>query len=484
MSELVSDVIVVAAGPAGLSAALTAAQGGAKVIIFEKAATTGGAGNMAAGVFAVESRMQRIRNAGPTKEEAFRIFMDHTHWHVDARLVKTYIDKSPETIDWLEQQGVEFSEPAKMFSGSHPTWHLIKAGPDSYTPQAAAKMVKILTDRLKEAGGQIFLRTPVQKILKHGQEIEGVVAENESGKQITAKAKAVIIATGGFGDNTEMIKKYAGFEHGKDLFSFRIPGVTGDGIQMAWEVGAARTDMSMELVYGMSGELEPQTASVFRQPHLLVNMLGERFMNEEVMKNPAYTGNAIAKQKDRCVFLIFDENTKREIEEKGLDFLNQVLPFTKIDDIDAQIDVAFSQGCTDIFVADSLSELAQKTGIDLEGLQRTVDEYNRFCEKRHDDLFNKNDRYLRPVIGPKLYAGRHFPAGYGTLGGIKINYKTEVLAKDWKIIPGLYAAGTDACSIFGDSYVFILPGNSLGFAVNSGRMAGESALQYIEAMSN
>ena len=484
MSELVSDVIVVAAGPAGLSAALTAAQGGAKVIIFEKAATTGGAGNMAAGVFAVESRMQRIRNAGPTKEEAFRIFMDHTHWHVDARLVKTYIDKSPETIDWLEQQGVEFSEPAKMFSGSHPTWHLIKAGPDSYTPQAAAKMVKILTDRLKEAGGQIFLRTPVQKILKHGQEIEGVVAENESGKQITAKAKAVIIATGGFGDNTEMIKKYAGFEHGKDLFSFRIPGVTGDGIQMAWEVGAARTDMSMELVYGMSGELEPQTASVFRQPHLLVNTLGERFMNEEVMKNPAYTGNAIAKQKDRRVFLIFDENTKREIEEKGLDFLNQVLPFTKIDDIDAQIDVAFSQGCTDIFVADSLSELAQKTGIDLEGLQKTVDEYNRFCEKRHDDLFNKNDRYLRPVIGPKLYAGRHFPAGYGTLGGIKINYKTEVLAKDWKIIPGLYAAGTDACSIFGDSYVFILPGNSLGFAVNSGRMAGESALQYIEAMSN
>ena len=191
MSELVSDVIVVAAGPAGLSAALTAAQGGAKVIIFEKAATTGGAGNMAAGVFAVESRMQRIRNAGPTKEEAFRIFMDHTHWHVDARLVKTYIDKSPETIDWLEQQGVEFTEPAKMFSGSHPTWHLIKAGPDSYTPQAAAKMVKILTDRLKEAGGQIFLRTPVQKILKHGQEIEGVVAENESGKQITAKTPSI-----------------------------------------------------------------------------------------------------------------------------------------------------------------------------------------------------------------------------------------------------------------------------------------------------
>ena len=482
MRELVSDVIVVAAGPAGLSAALTAAQGGAKVIVFEKGATTGGAGNMAGGLFAVESRLQRIRNAGPTKEEAFRIFMDHTHWHVDARLVKTYIDKSPETIDWLEEQGVEFTEPAKMFTGSYPTWHLIKAGPNSFTMQAAAKMVKILTDRLKEAGGQLFLRTPVQKILKQGRVIEGVVAENESGDEITAKAKAVIIATGGFGDNTQMIKKYAGFDHGRDLFSVRIPGVTGDGIKMAWEVGAAPTDMRMELVYGMSGELEPQTASVFRQPHLLVNMIGERFMNEEVMKNPAYTGNAIARQKDRCGFLIFDENTKKETEEKGLDFPNQVLPFTKLDDIDAQIEVALSQGNTDIFVADSLSELARKTNIDFDGLQKTVNEYNSFCEKGNDDLFNKNNRYLRPVIGPKLYAGRHFPAGYGTLGGIKINYKTEVLAKDWKAIPGLYAAGTDACSIFGDSYVFIFPGSSLGFAVNSGRIAGESALQYIRAM--
>jgi fumarate reductase flavoprotein subunit len=482
MKELRSDIIVIAAGPSGLSAALTAAQKGAEVIVFEKASTTGGAGNMAAGLFAAESKYQRIKNIGPTRDEAFKIFMDYTHWRVDARLVKAYIDKSAETIEWLEGLGVEFTEPSTMFSGSQPTWHLVKTSASPYTPQAAAGMVKILTDRAKELGVKIFLRTPAKKILKTGDKILGVIAEDDSGEQVRADAKAVIVATGGFGDNTEMIKKYAGYEHGKDLFSFRTPGVQGDGIKMAWEVGAARTDMGIELVYGMRGDLEPEVASIFREPHLMVNSLGERFINEEVIKNPAFTGNAISRQKDRCAFLIFDETTKKQMEKKGLDHINQVFHFTAFENLDDKIEKALEQGIEDIFIADSLEALADKTGIDPDGLQKTVDEYNLSCENGYDTLFNKNHKFLRPVKNSKFYAGRHFPTGYGTLGGIKINYKAEVLAKDWKVIPGLYASGTDACSIYGDTYVFVLPGNSLGFAVNTGRIAGENAVQYISTM--
>ena len=84
---------------------------------------------------------------------------------------------------------------------------------------------------------------------------------------------------------------------------------------------------------------------------------------------------------------------------------------------------------------------------------------------------------MRPFTGRKLFAVKYFPGGYGSLGGIKINWKTEVVREDFTVIPGLYAAGTDACSIFGDSYVFILPGNTMGFALNSGRMAGEHAVE-------
>lgn len=86
---------------------------------------------------------------------------------------------------------------------------------------------------------------------------------------------------------------------------------------------------------------------------------------------------------------------------------------------------------------------------------------------------------MKPILGPKYYAARYCVAAYGSLGGIKINHRTEVVRKDFTPIAGLYAAGTDACSIYGDSYVFLLPGNTMGFALNSGRMAGENAVDYI-----
>jgi fumarate reductase flavoprotein subunit len=344
-------------------------------------------------------------------------------------------------------------------------------------------MTRMMTQRAREMGVNILLRKPVKKILKERDKIVGVVAEDDqSGETVQANAKAVIIATGGFGDNLEWIKKYTGYEWGRDLQSFRIPGLAGDGIRMAWEVGAAPTEMRMELIYLMPGELDPELAETFRQPHLLVNLFGERFMNEEIMPNPSFTGNAISKQKKRSAFLIFDETIKKHMESIGFDTFHDVFPFTKVRDLDVLIKNAFEVGYKDIFMADSLEELSSKTGTNLEGLKATIEEYNGFCAKGFDPIFNKSPKLLRPIKTPKFYAGKFLPGAYGSLGGIKINYKTEVLNKDWKKIPGLYAAGTDACSIYGDTYVFILPGNTMGFALNSGRIAGENAAEYIKAV--
>jgi fumarate reductase flavoprotein subunit len=483
MNQVEADIVVVAAGASGLPAAIAAAQGGARVVVFEKGSTTGGSGNMGMGPFGVESRLQRLKQVKLTKDEAFKIFMDYTHWRVDAQLVRAYIDKAATTIDWLEKLGVEFVEPATYFPGGNFTWHLVKPATGQPGPMASGTMMKILTDRAKELGVKFYLQTPVKKILKQGDRITGIMAEDKSGEPVQAKAKAVIIATGGFGDNPEMIKKHMGFEWGKDLFSFRIPGMVGDGIRMAWEAGAAPTEMNMEMIYGMPGEWDPRLHETFRQPHLMVNLLGERFMNEEIMPNTTFTGNAIARQKNRSAFLIFDENIKKHMETIGYDFLSVVFPFTKVDDLNGLIRQAFDKGYKDVFVADSLEELATKTGIDPEGLKETVRQYNRFCEKGHDHIFNKSYQLLRPIQDAPFYAARHLPGAYGTLGGIKINHKTEVLSKEWKKIPGLYAVGTDACTIYGDSYVFILPGNTMGFAINSGRIAGENAAEYIKSVS-
>jgi len=482
MNQLEADVIVIAGGAAGLSATIAAAQAGAKVIVFEKGSTTGGTGNMGMGPLGIGSRLQRVKQMGPTKDEAFKIFMDYTHWRVDAQLVRAYIDKAATTIDWLEKLGVEFVEPATYFPGGNFTWHLVKPSVGQPGPMAAGAMMKTLTDKVKEMGVKILLQTPAKKILKDRDRIVGVIAEDRSGELIQANAKAVVIATGGFGNNLEMIKKQTGYDWGKDLASFRIPGVDGDGIRMAWEVGAASTEMSMELIYMMPGEFDPALGETFRQPHLMVNLLGERFINEEIMPNTTFTGNAIARQKNRTAFLIFDEAIKKRMETAGFDQVSVVFPFTKVDNFDALLQDHLDKGFKEVFIAGSLEELAAKTGIDPEGLKRTAEQYNGFCEKGHDDIFNKRYDLLRPIRTPKFYAGRFLPGAYGSLGGIKINQRTEVMSKDWKKIPGLYAAGTDACSIYGDSYVFILPGNTMGFAINSGRIAGENAAAYMRSL--
>ena len=478
MSELIGDVIVIAAGPAGLCAAVAAAQAGSRVLVFEKGSTTGGAANMGMGPLGVESRLQRLKQHGPTRDEAFKAFMDYTHWRVDAQLVRAYIDKAATSIDWLEGLGVQFIEPAAYFPGGNFTWHIVNGGTGQPGPGVAGAMVRILTEKAKELGAKILLQTAVRQILKEKDGVVGVLAEDSSGEPIEARAKAVIVCTGGFGNNPEMIKKYTGYEWGKDLASFRIPGVDGDGVRMAWEVGAAPTEMTMEMIYMMPGEFDPALGEVFRQPHLMVNLLGERFINEEIMPNTTFTGNAISRQKDRTAFLIFDEAIKRHMETVGFDQVSVVFPFMKAVNFDNLLQGHLDKGFKEIFVADSLPELAAKTGMDGEGLQKTVGEYNGFCEKGHDDVFNKSHRLLRPIETPKFYAGRFLPGAYGSVGGIKINQRTEVLDKRWKVIPGLFAAGTDACSIYGDSYVFILPGNTMGFAINSGRIAGENAAAF------
>jgi len=148
--------------------------------------------------------------------------------------VRAYIDKAATSIDWLEGLGVEFVEPAALFPGrqlylAHRQARLRSAG-----AWAASAMIKILTQKAKGLGVRFFLQTPVRRILKEGGRVTGIVAEDASGESVREHAKAVIICTGGFGNNPEMIKKFTGYDWGTDLYSFRVPGVDGDGLRMAW----------------------------------------------------------------------------------------------------------------------------------------------------------------------------------------------------------------------------------------------------------
>ncbi|MHC1684213.1 MAG: FAD-dependent oxidoreductase [Clostridiaceae bacterium] len=479
MREMEADVIIVGGGASGMAAAISAAEQGAEVIVFEKANTTGGCANMAMGLLGVETKMQKDRLVDITREGAFQRFMDYTHWRSDARLVKNYIYKSASTIEWLESMGVKFALPSKYFPGSEATWHIVQPKTGAPGLRAAATMIKAMTDRAEELGVKICLESPIQSLIKDNGEVIGVVAKDKDG-EIEAYGSAVIIATGGFGDSPEFIKKYTKFEWGKDLFSYRIPGLTGDGISMAWEAGAARDRMDMELVF-----FAPNTGGYapielpFRQPNLFVNLDGERFYDESVVENPVFSVNAMIRQKNRITFSIIDDSIMKQYEKNGLDLINVVTSNISMDDFKHEMNEFIKNGNDVLFIADSIEELAEKTGIDKEGLVKTVNEYNECCKSR-DNIFNKNPKYLKPLTGPKYYALKFAPSAYGSLGGIKINYKTEVIDTEDNVIPGLFAAGTDANSVCNPDYVFVLPGNTLGFAVNSGRMAGENAVKYIK----
>ena len=278
---LKADVVVIGAGVSGLVAGLAAAEGGASVILFEKTDKPGGPLNApggSAGFFAVESRMQRQRYNPLTRDEAFKTIMNYSHWRANARLARAFVDKSANTIEWFEQRGVEFTDnsPMGMFTGSHYTQHFVKGG--------GAALLKVLVDRAKEKGVEIRLETPAKKILKDGDRIGGVMVEDKSGKTMQVSAKAVIIATGGYANNKEMIKKYTGFDLGRDLLVARDVGLTGDGIRMAWEVGAAEEGLGI-LILNFTipgpGIVGTELDIIKRQPYLLINKQGKRFCDED-----------------------------------------------------------------------------------------------------------------------------------------------------------------------------------------------------------
>lgn len=479
MKKLEADVLIVGGGAAGLAAAITAAEQNATVLLFEKMSTTGGCSNMAAGPLGVESSYSKNSIIGLTKEDAVQKFMNYTHWRSDERLVRDYLYQSGDTIDWLAEMGVKFLGPMHYFPGSEETWHFIATKDGKMARRTGAIMVQCMTDRAVELGVEIFLEAPVQDLIQEDGRIVGLHAKNADG-EIEARGGAVIISTGGFADNPDMIEKATGLKWGEEFYSLRIPGISGDGIQMSWSVGAKHSRMEMETAYFMPNTMCYETVETpFRQCDLLVNVHGERFYNEELMQNPIFTANNIKLQPKYQAWSIADDAQIERYIKNGPNFNMISTIGYDWSRYREELDEWIKNRPDCILKADSLEELCQKTGIKLEALKKTLETYNQYSTTG-DELFHKDKKYIHAINGPQYYAMKFVPCAYGSLGGISIDYKTQVVDKNWNPIPGLYAAGTDANSLYDPDYVFTLPGNTLAFALNSGRIAGRNAISYIQ----
>ncbi len=474
-----ADVAVIGSGATGLAAGLTAAEGGAKVIIFEKQRSPGGSSNFFEGTFAVESSIQRKNYVTYSRDEAFKAIMNYSHWRANARIVRAFVNESASTLKWLQDNGVEIIDVINNMPEIQRTYHTVKG--------AGEAAVKALASKAKERGVEIRLGTPVKQIIKQAGKISGVIAE-ENGTDIEIEAGAVVIGTGGYSNNKQWMKKYTGFDLDVNLFIVGNVDKVGDGIRMAWECGGDEDGMGVIELFRV-GPLDPnlpmkchiQAAAI--QPDLWVDPRGERFCDEGIAFYDTSIGNVNARYKEGYTWSIIDDSIKNAMLEKGIErhFSGDNPIGTRPVNFDLELQSVLEKGTKEIITADSIDKLAEGMDVDPAVLKATINEYNEFCAKGHDDLFAKDPKFLRPLKGPKYYAFKIRTISLGTLGGIKINDKFEVVDKKGSTIPGLYAGGKDAGGCWGDSYpIMHCSGASSAFAFNSGRIAARNILRYLD----
>lgn len=489
MEKIITDLAIIGAGPAGLCAAVAAAEKGISVAVFEKSNVPGGTANMGMGPFGVGSRIQkRTMMATLTKEDAFRRFMDYVHWQSDPNLIHDYIWRSGETIDWLEDMGVVFAGAMKNFPQSEATWHVVQPADGSRPgPRAAGTMNKIIYERALELGVAFYFNTPAKKILKEENYVTGLLAKADDGTEYDVEADAIIICTGGFGSSHDMVSKYTGYTLEKDMFDFMIPGIVGDGIKMAWEVGAGKGRMEMERtgktpLPDSVSMAHPQCRLFTNAGAIAVNLLGIRCANESVLQNHSINGNIADYQKDRTMFRILSDDAVDYYQRNGSDFVSEVSHQTGIGEFSPGWHKLCEEWPSICYEADTPEELAEKIGMPPKAFAETIANYNKQCAQHYDDDFCKERQHLIPLTGAHYYALKIMPSAYGSLGGIKINSKLQVITEDYEVIEGLYGAGTDVNEMYNGTYFYYFPGNSMGFAVTSGRMAGEYAVDFLHSL--
>ncbi len=482
-------MVIIGGGGAGLAAAVAAAEKGAKnIILLEKRGATGGNTAMSSGLFAAESPTQKRAAIDARREVFFKILVEFAHWKVNPRLVRAFIDKSADTIRWLEGKGLVF-DVFPMYPNQIATWHQARGN-------RGAEMAKVLAERCQKLGVKVLTRTPAKKILMGTRgHVSGVIAES-GGKEFTIAAKSVIIATGGYGGNKELLRKYCP-AYRDNMLCDGLPH-TGDGLIMAMEIGAATEGLGLLLMSGpqipnsiilnwgnppdikasplMAIALEPNT--------LWVNKKGERFADETVSYNHYVSANTVNRQPDNLCYTLLDQKIVRTMEEEGLILGLGKYRFdlrTKVPGLERELKALAKTEW--VKISDSWDEIAKWMGADPQALKTTIDEYNTACDQGYDPIFAKDRRYLMPLRTPPYYAIKSNSDFLDTIGGIKINEYMEVLDKQNKPIPGLYAAGVVAGGWQGETYCVTLSGTSSGFAVNSGRIAAENAVDKFRLSS-
>jgi fumarate reductase flavoprotein subunit len=493
-STVDADVVVVGAGGAGMTAAITAAAEGKSVVILESQSMVGGnsvraTGGMNAGktVYQDENEFGESAGVEKTLKTAAEKYADNEtitalaktvseQWAAyqanptgyfdsvelmeldtmiggkginDPELVETLCANSADAIDWLDEHGITLHNVSSFGGASVKRIHR-PVNAEGKTVSVGSYMIPLLQENCEKAGVKMMLDTTATEILTdaNGAAV-GVKATGASGETVTVNAKAVVLTTGGFGANLDMVVKYK--PELKGFMTTNAPGIQGQGIEMAQAIGAATVDMDQIQIHPT---VEANTAALITEGlrgdgAVLINEEGQRFI-DEVGTRDVVSAAEIA-QTGSYSWLVVDQ---------------------AMADASSVIQGYIKKGYT--VTGSTYEELGKAMGVDAAAFAETMEKWNGYVEAKNDPDFGRTS-FANPLNTAPYYAVKVTAGVHHTMGGLKINANTEVLNEKGEVIPGLFAAGEVTGGVHGANR---LGGNAVADFTVFGRIAGAAASDY------
>lgn len=493
-STVDADVVVVGAGGAGMTAAITAAGEGKSVVILESQSMVGGnsvraTGGMNAGktVYQDENEFGESAGVEKTLKTAAEKYADNEtitalaktvseQWAAyqanptgyfdsvelmeldtmiggkginDPELVETLCANSADAIDWLDEHGITLHNVSSFGGASVKRIHR-PVNAEGKTVSVGSYMIPLLQENCEKAGVKMMLDTTATEILTdaNGAAV-GVKATGASGETVTVNAKAVVLATGGFGANLDMVVKYK--PELKGFMTTNAAGIQGQGIEMAEAIGAATVDMDQIQIHPT---VEANTAALITEGlrgdgAVLINAEGKRFI-DEVGTRDVVSAAEIA-QTGSYSWLVVDQ---------------------AMADASSVIQGYIKKGYT--VTGETYEELGEAMGVDAAAFAETMEKWNGYVEAKNDPDFGRTS-FANPLNTAPYYAVKVTAGVHHTMGGLKINANTEVLNEKGEVIPGLFAAGEVTGGVHGANR---LGGNAVADFTVFGRIAGAAASDY------
>lgn len=454
------DVVVIGGGGAGLAAAISAEQGGANVLVLEKTGLLGGSTNVSEGALnAADPKRQEPMGIEDSVKKHIEQTYTGGHSTGNMELITYMCENALGSVEWLESLGVEFKDEVGTATGA-----LWQRSHYTTTPSGNS-YIRVFESYIENSDNlNVLKETPATALIQNENgDVVGVKAQH-NGREITVNAaKGVIIATGGFGANKEMLGEYnTGVWAHVDVTKLGCTNAyqcaQGDGITLGTSVGAALTGMSDIQIHpcGTPGTGLMENIRTSGRNRIFVNTEGDRFVNEGAARD--VLAQAIFDQQDQTYWIVVNSIRYPDrdwADANGATIANMVALGVVVE-------------------ADTLEELAEKTGMDAAKLQASIDTYNAVVRGEQEDAlgFQANNQADKEMTEGPWYACKKVPTVHHTMGGLVIDTSAHVLNENGEAIKGLYAAGEVTGGIHGENR---LGGNAIADCMTFGRLAGKNA---------